>query len=63
MPKLGRYSVTKASQVTGIPRRTIIHAITTGKLKATKLSDAATSAYVIDVHDLDDYLTERSTAS
>jgi excisionase family DNA binding protein len=63
MPKLGRYSVSKAAEVTGIPRRTIIHAITTGKLKAHKLSDAATSAYVIDVHDLDAFLDQKGAAS
>ena len=57
MPK--RYSVAKAAELTGIPIRTLRYAITTGKLKAHKLSDAATSAYIIDAADLDKYLDQR----
>jgi hypothetical protein len=57
MPHPGRpYSVATASKKSGIPKRTLQDAITRKALKATKLSDAATSAYLIDPQDLDDYL-------
>lgn len=51
-------SATEASLQTGIPKRTILWAITSGKLKAHKLG-GETGAYVIRQSDLDKFVAKR----
>jgi excisionase family DNA binding protein len=63
MPNLVPISATEAASKTGIPKRTILWAIRAGKLKASKLGDGATSAYLIQQSDLDRYLEDRAQAS
>lgn len=51
-----------AQQRTGIPRRTIIAAITAGRLPAVKLP-GQTGAYLIDPADLQTWLTATGRAA
>ena len=58
MPK-NPLSVAEAATRTGIPKRTIQHAIATGRLPAHKLT-GTTGAYLIDETDLDHWTTQRN---
>lgn len=60
MPKKQPLSVAEAATRTGIPKRTLQHAIATGRLKAYKLP-GATAAYLIEEADLDRYAAHRQT--
>jgi excisionase family DNA binding protein len=62
MPQPPPLSVAEASEQTGIPKRTIQHAITQGELKAHKLS-GATGSYLIQRVDLDRWATRREAAT
>lgn len=62
VPKLPPLSATEAADQTGIPKRTILHAITMGWLKAHKLS-GLTGAYVIEQRDLDKWTAKREQAA
>lgn len=59
MPK-SWMSVSEASETTGIPKRTLIHAIQTERLEAHK-APGRTAAYVIDRADLDAYVAARDS--
>lgn len=59
MPKTPPLSAADAAAQTGIPKRSILWAISTGKLKAHKLG-GETGAYVIDQRDLDRYIAKRT---
>lgn len=61
MPKTNWIPVSSASQTTGIPKRTIIAAITRGDLPAAKLP-GLTGAYLIDPADLERWITRRRAA-
>lgn len=61
MPKPNWIPVSSASQTTGIPKRTIIAAITRGDLPAAKLP-GLTGAYLIDPADLERWITRRRAA-
>jgi excisionase family DNA binding protein len=63
MPNLAPISATEAASQTGVPKRTILWAIRAGKLKANKLGDGATSAYLIQQSDLDQYMEQRARES
>jgi excisionase family DNA binding protein len=63
MPNLAPISATEAASQTKLPKRTILWAIKNGKLKARKLGDGATSAYLIHQHDLDHYMAQRDNAA
>lgn len=63
MPNLAPISATEAASQTGVPKRTILWAIRQGKLKARKLGDGATSAYLIQQSDLDRYMASREPRS
>lgn len=52
-------SVAQAHEATGVPRRTITHAITQGWLKAARLGDGA---WMIDPTDLDEWAASRHSA-
>ena len=52
MPKKQPLSVAEAAARTGIPKRTLQHAIATGRLKAHKFP-GETGAYLIDEAELD----------
>jgi excisionase family DNA binding protein len=54
-------SAADAARETGIALRTIQLALSRGELKAHKLSDRLTSAWVIDRDDLDAWLQERAS--
>jgi excisionase family DNA binding protein len=58
MPTSPPLSATDASSQTGIPKRTILWAISNGKLKAHKLG-GSTGAYVINQRDLDRFVAKR----
>jgi hypothetical protein len=58
MPQTPPLSATDASLQTGIPKRTILWAINTGKLKAHKFG-GSTGAYVIQQRDLDRFVAKR----
>lgn len=62
MPQVPPISATDAASQTGIPKRTILWAITQGKLKAQKLG-GSTGAYVIDQRDLDRFIAKREQKS
>jgi excisionase family DNA binding protein len=51
-------SIAEAAARTGIPKRTLQHAIATGRLKAHKFP-GKTGAYLIDQRDLDRWATQR----
>ena len=53
----------QAAARSGIPRRTILHAILRGDLPAEKFGDGHTSAYMIRERDLDRWLEQREQAS
>lgn len=55
-------SAAQASEQTGYPKRTILHAITTGKLPAQKLS-GYNGVYLIQQDDLDAWVDGREKAS
>lgn len=55
-------SVVEAVQQTGIPKRTIQHAIAQGWLPAHKMP-GLTGAYLIDPADLDEWTRRRKEAS
>lgn len=61
MPNFAPISATQAATQTGLPKRTILWAIKQGKLKANKLGEGATSAYLIQQDDLDRYMSERAS--
>jgi excisionase family DNA binding protein len=52
-------SVAQASSQTGIPKRTILWAISQGKLKAHKLG-GSTGAFIIQQRDLDKFVAKRA---
>lgn len=54
-------STSEAASRTGIPKRTIIAAITRGDLPASKMA-GLTGAYLIREDDLDEWQTKRATA-
>ena len=62
VPKPQWITTTGASQTSGVPKRTIIAAITRGDLRAEKLP-GLTGAYLIDPEDLDTWLSGRIKAS
>lgn len=62
VPKPQWITTTGASQTSGVPKRTIIAAITRGDLHAEKLP-GLTGAYLIDPAELDRWLAGRMKAS
>lgn len=58
MPKIQPLSAAEAARSAGIPKRTLIAAITRGELKAHKLP-GVTGSYLIDPRDLEKYVTKR----
>ena len=62
MPATPPLTVGQASQLSGVPKRTIQYAITTGALKAHKLP-GITTPYLIDSADLADWIAKREKAS
>jgi excisionase family DNA binding protein len=63
MSQVPPISATQASAQTGIPKRTILWAISQGNLRATKLGDGTTSAYLIHPADLDEWVAKREQAT
>lgn len=55
-------TTTAASQTSGVPKRTIIAAITRGDLPASKLP-GLTGAYLIDPEELDIWLSARKASA
>jgi excisionase family DNA binding protein len=51
-------SVTQAAELLGIPPRTLHHRISTGKVRATKVGDGVTSAYVLTRAEVEKQLGE-----
>lgn len=62
MPNPQWITTTAASQTSGVPKRTIIAAISRGDLPASKLP-GLTGAYLIDPAELDRWLAGRIKAS
>ena len=60
MPKPQWITTATASQTSGIPKRTVIAAITRGELPAHKLP-GLTGAYLISPADLQEWLASRKT--
>lgn len=59
MPKIPPMSAATAAQSTGIPKRTIQDAIARGHLKAQRLGEGKTAAFMIEQRDLDRWLAKR----
>jgi excisionase family DNA binding protein len=52
MTEQGPHSVRQVAQALGVSSRTVHHRIARGDIKATKLGDGQTSAYLIDAAEL-----------
>jgi excisionase family DNA binding protein len=59
MPKTPPLSAAQAAAQTDIPKRTIQAAIARGELKAHKLGDGLTAAYLIEPRELDKWVAKR----
>ena len=56
----GLRSVRQVAQALGLSPRAVLHRITKGEIKASKLGDGQTSAYVIDAAEVERLLQEAS---
>lgn len=60
MPNSTPLSAAQAAKQTGHPKRTILHAITTGKLPAQRMDNGYQGVYLIAQVDLDRWVAERA---